>query len=89
MFKFYSHAIVEVKLRPPHLVKPKPTMSNYLIGSSIIQSILPTIVKDNIDVAIFFAILSYVLFLINWLVTTDWVEKLHLFSGATCAIGGE
>ena len=88
MFKFYSHAIVEVKLTTTS-IKPKPTMSNYLIGSSIIQSILPTIVNDNIDVAIFFAILSYVLFLINWLVTTDWVEKLHLFSGATCAIGGE
>jgi len=64
-------------------------MTNYLLGSRIIQSILPTIIKENLDVAIFFGILSYVLFLINWLVTTDWIEKLHLFSGATCAIGGK
>ena len=64
-------------------------MTNYILGSRIIQSILPTIIKENLDVAIFFGILSYVLFLINWLVTTDWIEKLHLFSGATCAIGGE
>lgn len=64
-------------------------MTNYLIGSSIIQSILPTILKENIELATFFGILTYVLFLINWLVTTDFVEKLHLFSLATCTIGGE
>mmetsp|Transcript_7854 Transcript_7854/g.17041 ORF Transcript_7854/g.17041 Transcript_7854/m.17041 type:complete len:522 (+) Transcript_7854:73-1638(+) len=62
-------------------------MPDSIIKSRVIQSILPKIVKDNIDVATFFALLSYVLFLVNWLVTTDWIEKLHLFSGATCAIG--
>jgi hypothetical protein len=54
---------------------------------SLLQSILPAVIKDNIDVATFFALLSYVLFLINWLVTTDWIDKLHLFSGGICAIG--
>ncbi|KAL7479021.1 hypothetical protein ACHAW6_004767 [Cyclotella cf. meneghiniana] len=54
---------------------------------SLLQSILPAAIKDNIDVATFFALLSYVLFLINWLVTTDWIDKLHLFSGGICVIG--
>lgn len=58
-----------------------------LLESSLIQHLLPTIIKENIEVATFFALLSYVLFLVNWLVTTDWIDKLHLFSGATCAIG--
>lgn len=57
------------------------------LESSLIQHLLPTIIKENIEVATFFALLSYVLFLVNWLVTTDWIDKLHLFSGATCAIG--
>jgi hypothetical protein len=43
--------------------------------------------KENIEVATFFALLSYVLFLINWLVTTNWIDKLHLFSAALCSIG--
>ena len=47
-----------------------------LLGSRIIQSILPKILKENIEVVTFFALLSYVLFLVNWLVTTDWIEKV-------------
>jgi hypothetical protein len=52
------------------------SIGNYLFGSQIIQAILPTIVKDNIEVASFIALLTYVLFLINWLVSTDWLEKV-------------
>jgi len=52
------------------------TMGNYLLGSQFLQAILPTIVKDNIEVASFFALLTYVLFLVNWLVSTDWLEKV-------------
>lgn len=52
------------------------SIGNYLLGSQIIQAILPTIVKDNIEVASFFALLTYVLFLVNWLVSTDWLEKV-------------
>ncbi len=51
-------------------------MGNYLLGSQLIQAILPTIVKDNIEVVSFFALLTYVLFLLNWLVSTDWLEKV-------------
>ena len=83
-----------------------------MLSTNLIYSILPTIVKENIELATFFALLSYVLFLINWVVTTgkqdarpgsilsgvrslnairsllpDWLEKLHLFSLATCTIG--
>jgi hypothetical protein len=52
------------------------SMGNYVLGSQLIQAILPTIVKDNIEVASFFALLTYVLFLVNWLVSTDWLEKV-------------
>lgn len=55
--------------------------------SYILNSLLPFIIKDNIDVATFLALLSYILFLVNWLVTTDFVDKLHLFSAAICAVG--
>ena len=48
-----------------------------IIGSRIISSILPSVISENIEVATFFALLSYVLFLINWVVTTDWVEKVR------------
>lgn len=50
-------------------------MSDSSIGSRILQSVLPQVVKENIDVAVFLLLLSYVLFLVNWLVTTDWIEK--------------
>ena len=88
-------------------------MADFL-GNGLLQAVLPKIVKENVEVAAFFALLSYVLFLVNWLVTTDWLEKvrarrrrparssaacpvsslvstaqLHLFSAATCAIGGK
>ena len=46
------------------------------IGSRLLHSFLPTIVKENIEIATFFALLSYVLFLVNWLVSTDWIEKV-------------
>mmetsp|Transcript_18398 Transcript_18398/g.35819 ORF Transcript_18398/g.35819 Transcript_18398/m.35819 type:complete len:512 (+) Transcript_18398:301-1836(+) len=49
--------------------------------------LLPTIVKDNMEVASFLALLSYILFLVNWLFTTDFVEKLHLCSASICAVG--
>lgn len=55
--------------------------------TQLLKSLLPAPIQQNIDVATFFALLSYILFLINWLVTTDWIEKLHLFSGALCAVG--
>ena len=55
--------------------------------NQLLQSLLPTPIKQNIELVTFFALLSYILFLINWLVTTDWIEKLHLFSGALCVIG--
>jgi len=58
-----------------------------MLSTNLMYSLLPTIVKENIELATFFALLSYVLFLINWVVTTDWLEKLHLFSLATCIIG--
>ncbi|KAL3780106.1 hypothetical protein HJC23_005973 [Cyclotella cryptica] len=58
-----------------------------ILANRLLQSIVPAAIKDNIDVATFFALLSYVLFLINWLVTTDWIDKLHLFSGGICGIG--
>ena len=63
-----------------------PLMTNS-IGHQILRSFLPSILKENVEVATFLALLTYVLFLVNWLVTTDWIEKLHLFSGAICAIG--
>jgi hypothetical protein len=55
--------------------------------TDLLKSLLPAPIQQNIEVATFFALLSYTLFLINWLVTTDWIEKLHLFSGALCAVG--
>ena len=55
--------------------------------TQLLRSLLPAPIQQNIEAATFFAILSYVLFLINWVVTTDWVEKLHLFSGAICTVG--
>ncbi len=58
------------------LLATMTSMGNYLLGSQLIQAILPTIVKDNIEVASFFALLTYVLFLVNWLVSTDWLEKV-------------
>ena len=41
-----------------------------MLPTNLIYSLLPTIVKENIELATFFALLSYVLFLINWIVTT-------------------
>lgn len=61
-------------------------MAIFPIGQ-LLQSLLPAPIQQNIELATFFALLSYILFLINWLVTTDWIEKLHLFSGAICIIG--
>ena len=58
------------------LLATMTSMGNFLLGSQLIQAILPTIVKDNIEVASFFALLTYVLFLVNWLVSTDWLEKV-------------
>ena len=59
---------------------PLPTinirMVNDLIGSGIIQSLIPNIVKDNVEVVNFFLLLSYVLFFVSWLASTEWVEKV-------------
>lgn len=51
-----------------------------LIGSRIIQAILPTVLKENIEAVSYFVLLSYVLFLVNWLATTDWIEKVSVGS---------
>ena len=55
-----------------------------LMGSRLIHSLLPNIVKENIEIATFFALLSYVLFLVNWLVSTDWIEKVCRCGDASC-----
>ncbi len=51
-------------------------MANDFIGIAIVQSFLPGIVRDNVDVVNFLLLLSYILFFVNWLATTDWVEKV-------------
>jgi hypothetical protein len=51
-------------------------MANDFIGIGIVQTFLPGIVRDNVDVVNFLLLLSYILFFVNWLATTDWVEKV-------------
>ena len=63
-------------LSPP----PLPTINNRmvydLIGSGIVQALIPNIVKDNVEVVNFFLLLSYVLFFVSWIASTEWVEKV-------------
>ena len=49
--------------------------------------LLPDIIQDNVEAVTLILLLSYAMFFINWLATTDWVDKLHLFSLATCTMG--
>ena len=65
------------------------TFESGTIASSIVHSLLPKFVKENVELTIFVAALSYALFAGSWIVNTDWLQKLHLFSGATCAFGGK
>jgi hypothetical protein len=51
-------------------------MVNELIGSGIVRALIPNIVKDNVDVVSFFLLLSYVLFFVSWIASTEWVEKV-------------
>jgi hypothetical protein len=51
-------------------------MVNDLIGSGIVRALIPNIVKDNVEVVSFFLLLSYVLFFVSWIASTEWVEKV-------------
>lgn len=48
---------------------------------------VPVVLEENARLAGFFLVLTYLLFIINWVVTTDWEAKFHWCSVAICASG--
>ena len=47
----------------------------------------PAIIRENVQLFLFFGALTYALLVINWIVTTDWESKFHWCSMAICASG--
>jgi hypothetical protein len=46
----------------------------------IVFASVPIFVKDNLSILAFFAVLTYALFFLHWISTTDWEEKYNWFS---------
>jgi len=55
--------------------------------SQVIVELTPAFLRDNAQLAMFFGILTYALFLVNWVVTTDWEAKFHWCSAMICVVG--
>lgn len=53
----------------------------------ILAELTPTFLKENLQLALFLGLLTYILFLVNWIVTTDWEAKFHWCSVIICAAG--
>lgn len=51
------------------------------------QSYIPDFVKENGTLVLFFSILSYALFVLHWIVSTDWETKFHYASLILAATG--
>ena len=47
----------------------------------------PAFLRENAQLALFFGLLTYMLLLVNWVITTDWESKFHWFSLTVCAAG--
>jgi len=59
-----------------------------MVSVTIFESLgAPAFLRENAQLAIFFALLTYVLLVINWVVTTDWEAKFHWCSLSICAAG--
>lgn len=60
-------------------------------GSSLLVWIenwlLPTFIQENLQLVIFFGILTYMLLALNWIVTTDFESKFHYMSIIICTMG--
>jgi GTPase SAR1 family protein len=53
----------------------------------VLAELTPAFIKENLQLVLFFGVLTYVLFLVNWIVTTDWESKFHCFSAVICVSG--
>ena len=55
---------------------------------AVLENLLaPTFLRENAELALFLALLTYVLLAVNWVVTTDWEAKFHWGSLIICAVG--
>jgi GTPase SAR1 family protein len=52
-----------------------------------LSQLTPAFVQENIQLILFFAVLTYVLFLVHWIVSTDWEAKLNWFSLIVASTG--
>lgn len=53
------------------------------MAMEIVQPLLklaPAFVKENLQLILFIAVLTYVLFMVHWVATTDWESKFNWFS---------
>ena len=53
----------------------------------LVDTLTPTVIKENAQLVLFFGLLTYALLLVNWVVTTDWEAKFHYGSLTICASG--
>lgn len=55
--------------------------------STLFLVLVPAVLRENVQLVLFLALLTYALLLVNWIVTTDWQAKFHWCSLTTCALG--
>lgn len=48
--------------------------------TTLVTNIVPLFLKENFQLVAFFGSLTYVLFLVHWIISTDWEAKFNWFS---------
>jgi hypothetical protein len=58
-----------------------------MLGHIFTELVPPAFLRENAQLAVFFGVLTYFLFLVNWIATTDWEAKFHWCSVIICTAG--